>query len=132
MKKLIFIQFALSLLIFTGCDLSSEHNLGSGSNTTVSKIDKKNSSFYTDIILGEIVDYNFDKRFILIYRNASDKAKEYCNLQDSLWMQQQGKNALQYWIIEKDKEIVYGPLEKKEYLDKRQELKIPEKLMVNE
>lgn len=113
MKKLIFIQFALSLLIFTGCDLSSEHNLGSGSNTTVSKIDKKNSSFYTDIILGEIVDYNFDKRFILIYRNASDKAKEYCNLQDSLWMQQQGKNALQYWIIEKDKEIVYGPLEKK-------------------
>jgi hypothetical protein len=126
-------------LILTGCDLSSEHNLGSGyyllgsgSNTTVSKIDKKNSSFYTDIILGEIVDYNFDKRYILIYRNASDKAKEYCNLQDSLWMQQQGKNALQYWIIEKDKEIVYGPLEKKEYLDKRQELKIPETLMVNE
>src|SRR4051812_18418407 len=109
MKK-IFKGFKAMLFVLTimSCNLESEHDLGngyyllgSGANTTISKIDKKNSSFYDDVILGEVTYYSFDKKFILIFRTASEKAKIY-NGDNPLWEKQKGKDSLQYWIIEKE------------------------------
>lgn len=128
--------FVFILVIpFGGCNFESEHNLGSNyyllgdeGNTVVSK-DIKDKRLFDDVILGEIVDYDFDEKFILIFRNASVKAKPF--FQDhTLWNQQHGKDSIQLWIIEKTEGKIYGPLDLAEYLDKRKLLKIPETLKV--
>jgi hypothetical protein len=80
---------------------------------------------YDDIILGKIVDCVFDRDYILVYRNASQRAKVYFNLEDSLWNKQKGKDTLQFWIIRKADGTVYGPMTKEEYVQKTEKLKIP-------
>ena len=139
MKRLIVIQIFIVAIGFTGCSFdSSEHDLGSGyhllgneGHLNVCKELKNKTEKYEDVILGKVVDYDFDGKFILIFRDASERVQSYFNSvvkDDSLWNKQQGKANLQYWIIEKDKDIIFGPLEKAEYFIKRKELKVSENL----
>lgn len=127
------------LVFVIGCALEGEYNLGGGyyllgdgANTTISKMQQTRRAFYNDIILGRIVDCTFDKDYILVFRNASERAKVYFNLQDSLWKKQKGKDTLQFWIIDKSDGTVYGPMEKEEYLRKREYLKIPKDVKLKE
>jgi Protein of unknown function (DUF3997) len=103
--------------------------LGSHVNTTISR-QIKNDRNFEDVILGEIVGYDFDKRFILIQRNASDEAKDFFR-DHPLWKNQVGKTANQYWIIDKDDDKVYGPLDSLQFLSQRDALKISSALQFN-
>jgi hypothetical protein len=124
----------IALFSILGCSLESEHNLGSDfyllgdqENTVVSKKVPNKRGVYDDVILGKIEDYEFDKKFILIYRNASESSRIYFE-NHPLWEAQKGKDTLQYWIIDKERNSIIGPLRKSEYLVNRKEMKIPSDL----
>ncbi len=138
--KFFLFTFSFFLLTLNGCiPLESEHNLGDGyylfgdgANTSIVKQVEGKTGIYDGAILGEIVDYSFNNKFIVVYRNASQQAKVYNNLQDSLWEVQAGKDSLQFWIINKLDGAVYGPMQKEEYLHKREYLKIPKAVKLKE
>ena len=128
------------LMIIASCtvgELESYPDLGNGyylmgqdnSATAIAKEIK--SGVYNPIILGQILEYAYDKKFIVVYRNASLKAKLFF-FNDPKWEEQKGKDSLQYWIIEKDKNKVWGPLNKQEYKRERDSLKISEKIHLKE
>lgn len=112
------------------CDLESEHNLGSGyyligtkSNTSVVKKVEGKKGIFDGVILGEIVEYKFNDGYILILRNASDKAKSY-NENDPLGELQKGDSTIQYWIIQKVNNKVFGPMSISEYKSRKKQLNI--------
>jgi hypothetical protein len=136
-KHLYWVFLSFFMFLATSCSLESEHNLGNGyyllgseANTVISEEVQGKDGVYNDVILGKIVDYDFDKKFIIVFRNASEKAKSYFE-DHPLWAQQKGKNPIQYWIIVKSKRTIYGPFDNPEFLIKRKELGIPDDLTVN-
>lgn len=137
-------KFFLFVVVFfvtlNGCiPMEAEYNLGNGyylfgdgANTSIAKKVEGKKGIYDGVILGEIVDYSFNKKFIVIYRIASKRAKVYNNLQDSLWKMQAGKDSLQFWIINKLNGAVYGPRQKGEYLHEREYLKVSKSVKLKE
>lgn len=68
-----------------------------------------------------------NKDFILISRLVTEY--DYRDRDaDSVWLVQNSNDSLQYWIIEKQKSNVTGPLNEKEFQKARIELTIPEDL----
>lgn len=133
MHRILFIGF---LFCLSGCG-EEEHSLGSGyyiigsgPNTAVVKKDSRYT--YDGVILGQIVKYSFDKDFIVVFRNASKEAEVFFGSDDSLWIGQRGIDSLQYWIVEKEGNNVFGPLSKPEYSGKMRELSVPEKLRIKD
>ena len=127
------------LVLFSGCVMESEHNLGDGyyllgneGNTVISKRIKGREDVYEDIILGKISDYDLNEDFIILLRDASDKYNMYFESQSSLWSKQKGKGHIQYWIIEKVKNVIVGPLQKSEYVRYREKLNIPDDLTLKQ
>ena len=79
--------------------------------------------------MGEIVDYCFNEDFIFIYRKISDEVKNHFN--DHPFTEiMRGGDTLQYWTIQKKKDIIIGPLQKNDYYLKRIELNIPKNLQL--
>ncbi len=130
MKKIIRFYLSLSLIMTGtfGCSLDYDRNLGDGyfingyGVTTViyKKVDPKQDD---EILLGEIVDYSFDDNFILIYREVTKEVKAFFN-DHSRYEIMRGGDTIQYWIINKKKNIIIGPLHKDVYLLKCKELSV--------
>lgn len=119
------------LLLPKAGELESYPSLGNGyylmGNDSFSMaIVKENESkkeVYDILILGQILKYNYDKKYIIVYRNASTKARVFF-FNNPKWEEQSGKDSLQYWIIEKNKRQIFGPLNKQDYKWKRDSLKM--------
>ncbi|WP_316794729.1 hypothetical protein [Pedobacter frigoris] len=118
------------LLFASSCNFEGEINLGSGyfllgdeGNTAICK-KITNYDAYSSVILGEILDYDYDSESIIILRKASEAAKVYFNTQEDLWNKQKGADSIQYWIIIKDKDIIKGPLTGKEFLSEKRKLNL--------
>jgi len=136
MKKVIRFYLSLSLIMTGafGCTLDKERNLGDGyfitgygaSTEIYKKVSKKEDK---EILLGEIVDYSFNDNFILIYRKISEDVKEFLN-DRSRYEIMRGGDTIQYWIIDKKKNIIIGPLHKDVYLLKCKELSIPNNIQI--
>lgn len=94
----------------------------SASSAIVKEGDNKGRG-YSILILGQVKRYNYDKKFIIVYRNASEEAKLFY-FDNPLWQEQRGKDSLQYWIIKKSDNKIFGPLNKLGYQRKRDSLKI--------
>ena len=130
MKNNIIIYLYLLLILTSAfsCTLDKDRNLGNGYfltgygvNTVIyKKISKKEDK---EILLGEIVDYKFDNNFILIFRKVSDDIKEFLNDRSNFEIMR-GGDTIQYWIIDKKRNIIIGPLHKDVYLLKCKELRI--------
>jgi hypothetical protein len=82
---------------------------------------------YKDIkIYGNVISVNSNKNFIIaIQETDSSNANEI----NSIIVK---KRYLKYYIIAKETDSVYGPYGKEEYLQKRMELNIPQKLILKE
>lgn len=82
---------------------------------------------YEDIkIHGEVISVNHDNDFIIAIREKKDS---------SIIIGKQSSNVnrnVQYFIIEKKSDSVYGPFDKEKYLQKRTELNVPEELKLKE
>lgn len=138
-RILLFFFIVINSISFPGCVTESEHNLGEGyyllgndGNTVISKRVKSKDGIYEDLILGKISDYDFDENFIILLRDASDRYNVYFENQSLLWSKQKGTSRIQYWIIEKAKNQILGPLQKGEYLRYREKLNIPIDLKLKE
>lgn len=126
MKSYLFIAM---LFMLSGCtlgELEGERDLGGryyllgyGSRSTISRQHSDKSSLYDDVLMGEIVDYDFDDNFIIAFRLASKEASLYGG--GELWDKQRGIDSFQYWIIKKG-DTAIGPLSKLGFQRKRVEL----------
>lgn len=136
MKKIKLLYFYLLIISLAGCTEDIDRNLGNGYFLTgygVTTVIFKHYKGGGDdqILLGEIVDYSFDDRFILVYRKVSDKVINYFN--DHPYSEiMRGGDSIQYWIIQKQIDSTLGPFHKEEYLLKRSKLKVPNSLQLKE
>ena len=119
----------LLVMTFASCHETSKLALGSDyylmgdkENPASIKLVHGIGDGFDDIILGEIVDYNMDPKFILIHRKVSDKARAIFE-DNPLWLKQ-NKGADQYWIIDKKYDGINGPLDYSGYLEKRKQLQV--------
>lgn len=76
---------------------------------------------FSDVkIHGNIISVNSNRDFVIAIQQFKDISNSNKNKQ------------LNYFIIAKKADIVYGPFKKEEYLQKREEVGVPEELNLNE
>ena len=127
----------LILILLTGCTYDYERNLGGDyvitgyeKTTVISKEIPGRVTEYKEVLLGEIVDCDFDRDFIIVYREVSEEARMFWG--DHPYSEIfRGGDSTQFWIIQKNSDVIYGPLNKNEYLDKRNELRISDNIKLH-
>lgn len=153
MKKFIFISTIVVLAMITSCskfpDVGNGYELDYNGRGDVSLIKcLREGDAPTVFIYGHILDYAFDPTFIVVVERPRDSVPECTgtisgmtkNKCDEAFEQSTFK---QYWIINKKERSefnevtkiysnVYGPFQKQEYLQKREELGIPKELKLKE
>ena len=137
MKKLVQIIFTLLLTAeLTSCreDMqkqtlgSNYYLIGNKENPASIKVVHSLGDNFEDVILGEIIDYNKDPKFILIHRKITDKAKAF--FEENILWEKQNKYPDQYWIIDKMYDGINGPLNYKEYIARRKELQVSDGIRI--
>ncbi|MEO6844891.1 MAG: hypothetical protein ABI184_06940 [Ginsengibacter sp.] len=82
------------------------------------------------VLVTSIKDYANSDSFIIAYRNLN----QMFYLRDSSdenWQEKNHNDSIQFWIINKYIDSLYGPYNKTEYLKFKKELKIPNSLKLN-
>jgi hypothetical protein len=137
------IYFLLLLLTLASCDLSvlsalkdsPNYDLGDGyfienyqeDNSVISKRSKEDETSEI-IIYGKIIDYRSNDSFIIVFRRDSIETNRY--FQGIKEYEEQKGDVEQYWIIDKRKDKIYGPLNKKTFYNARKNLGVPEYLKI--
>jgi len=84
-------------------------------------------NIFSDIkIHGNVISVDNNKDFIIAIQNADSSNIEKTNSSIA------EKNSLNYFIIVKKSNLIYGPFNKEEYLQKRDELRVPKELKLKE
>lgn len=96
--------------------------LGSGSKDIAGK---RNVARVTSI-----KDYAKNDSFIIAYRNLNQMSYSKDST-DENWQEKNYNDSIQFWIINKYIDSLYGPLNKAEYLELKKELKVPNSLKLN-
>jgi hypothetical protein len=89
-------------------------------------VKKLNNGADSQIIMGGIVDYKYDGRYFIAYRELSEQVRNEFLTYD--YDEIMNGPSWQYWIIDKKRNICLGPLSKDTYLLKRIEMKVPPNL----
>ncbi len=152
MKIKIFISTIVLLRIITSCsehkypDLGDGYKFEAGDGNSLAIVNFEN----TVMVGTEILDYSFDSTFIIVSQRPWDVP----NVPGIEGMTYDKRNVafenskfVQYWIINKKEKgeysldtltklakysNVYGPFQKQEYIQKREELGIPKELKLKE
>jgi len=138
----------VSLMIITGCskypDLGDGYKFDYDGKYTLAIVNSNNTLLINETIL----DYAFDSTFIIVTQRPWDsipniKAMNYSEATEAF----EKSTFRQYWIINKKEKSeysldtlsnlarysnVYGPFKKGDYLRKREELNVPQKLVLKE
>jgi hypothetical protein len=147
MKKFIFISTIFISVIMTGCtkfpDIGVGYKLDYNSVGDIGIVNSKNSY----LVYGHILEYTFDSTFIIVAERPRDSVPECLYLKGEKFKDCERafekSTFRQYWIIDKrQKSIfdektriysnVYGPYNRKKYLEKIKALSIPKKLELKE
>ncbi len=97
------------------------------------------------VISAYIVDINYDSDFIIVDQKPLDsiwgpvvtidstpqREKKFENDREAIEYLEKS-NIHNFWIINKKLKEVYGPMQKREYAERRKELKIPKELVLKE
>jgi len=129
MDKITGIIITFSLVILQSCVVDQTKNLGSG--YTFRDEGGSMKEIYHDFpniggqVPATIVSFDYDKDFII--------AKQQPKLpQNPLYERQfeynNGENSFYYWLVNKKKHIVIGPLDSTSFFKIKKELKVSEKL----
>jgi len=148
MKNFALTLTIVSLMIITGCskypDLGDGYKLDSDGRYTLQIVNFENTIMVSSCIL----EYTFDSTFVIVSQRPWDsipgiKAMNYSESNKAF----EKSTFRQYWIINKKEKSeysldsltrlarysnVYGPFTKNEYLQKREELKIPKELILKD
>jgi len=132
MKKALF-SLIIILIVFlaSSCTSKFKKNLGNDyflmgekENPPSIRLVRGVNDIYEDVILGEIVDFQADAKYMLIHRKITDKAK--LIFEDNPLWKKQLRGIDQYWIIDIKVDGIFGPLDYNEYLVQRKTLEISE------
>ena len=127
-----FLLLILLIFIFHNCGRVSEIHLGNnyyyvsegGKKTFISLRNKEKLAIEKDIIMPTIVEYKYNNEYVIVYRVITEEmSKFYKDTNDEDWNKQLGMD-IQYWLIEKHKNKVIGPLDKRHFSQIRDSLKI--------
>ncbi len=108
----------------------------------------RNFEYLKENIYSEVIDYCYNEDFILvkqkpnkkyhikallfeledIYSSSRSKFLADSLINNDVYYKQIFDNEINYWIIDNKNEILLGPFQKKKYLHKRNDLKIPQEL----
>ncbi len=150
MRKFIF-YFMILILVPIGCKRFP--NLGNGYQLSYNGMNDisiikclKEGDAPTIIIYGHILDYTFDSTFIIVAECPRDSVPGIKIMTQPEYQEAFEQSTFrQYWIINKIEKSeysmdtltrlarysnVYGPFKKHEYLQKREDLKIPKALVL--
>ena len=149
MKKLIIISTIVVLAMITSCskfpDVGNGYELdynGMGDVYLVKVLRKGDAP--TVFIHGHILDYAFDPTFIVVAERPRDSVPGMGSMTKNKYDEAFEKSTFrQYWIINKKEESkfneatkiysnVYGPFNREEYLQKREELGVPKELQLTD
>ncbi|RTL48892.1 MAG: DUF3997 domain-containing protein [Sphingobacteriales bacterium] len=148
MKKFIFVLTIAIFIMITGCskfpDLGDGYRFDSDGKYTLEIVNFEN----TVMIGPHILEYAFDSTFIIASQRPWDSIP---NIRTMTYKESneafENSTFLQYWIINKKEKSeysldtlsklacysnVYGPFDKQEYLQKREELGVPKELQLKE
>jgi len=139
MKKNLILIFIISVLQFFNAGCNDEQDLGDNYyylplyeaidvGYPNGSIIYKSPQIYLirDVkVPGDVISVDKDKKYII----AVKEEHEPYNQRD---IKKTYKRNLQYYIIVKETDSVYGPYNKKEYFLKRKEIRVPENLVLNE
>jgi uncharacterized protein DUF3997 len=133
MKKFAFVLSLAILTIILGCskypDLGDEYRFINEGKNALEIVNSKN----TVIISQSILEYAFDSTFVIASQRPWDSIPNIRTMNYKESNKAFEKSTFQqYWVIDKSNDDVYGPLKKDEYLQKRDELKIPKELELKE
>ncbi len=117
MKQVVVFTF-LGLLV-TSCIHGDYWDLGNGYSYSEKSICKQNEKGVdTLVIFPEIIDYAYNEQFIVAHQNFDSAALD----NDTVWFgkdikyyQQMKLQGRTFWVIDKIKEKIYGPLDKNRY-----------------
>ena len=149
-KRMLVLSLLLSILNLTSCTDSDSLPLGNGYRISYSYrgaqrsiLNNKNSVF----VGTHILNYSYDSTFIVAVQRPQDSIKE-CTYESnetfSVCEEAFNKSTFkQYWIINKKQESVfdektarysnvYGPYNKQTFTSKREELGVPQSLVLKE
>lgn len=152
MKKFKFISTLIVFSILTSCsehkypDLGKGYKFDTGDGNSLAIVNSQN----TVMISMEILDYAFDSTFIIVSQRPWD-VPDVPGIKDMTYSQRneafEKSTFQQYWIINKKEKgeysldtlsklarysNVFGPFDRQEYLQKREELGIPRELNLKE
>ncbi len=117
MKQVVVFTF-LGLLVIS-CSHGDYWDLGNGYSFCEKGIYKQNEQDVDTLVLfPEIIDYAYNEQFIVAHQNFDSAAFD----NDTVWFgkdikyyQQMKLQGRTFWIIDKIKEKIYGPLDKNRY-----------------
>lgn len=136
------LTLAILLMALCACNKKKSVNLGNGFRYD---IDPVISSDYvilgpyknTYAISGHVSKFNFDSIFIIVEQMPRDLIMKDINTNFDMTFKEQEKkieesSLRQFWVINKIKDSIYGPFDRQEYLQKREELGVPKELELKE
>lgn len=131
LKKFLELFIFYTIIIFnTNCTSDYSKDLGCGYIYRDEGCEEK-EIFCEQVNGGEIpitiLDYNYDRHYI-IAKQKPQKDDSNILLYDNIYEYKYGYDTIYYWIILKDYKKVIGPLTKDEYINARNQYKIPQKL----
>ena len=111
--------FILIGLLVTSCIHGDYWDLGNGYSFCEKGIYKQNEQGVDTLVLfPEIIDYAYNERYIVAYQKFDPASLD----NDTVWQrkeiryyQQMKKQKKIYWVIDKVKDTIYGPLDKNRY-----------------
>ena len=117
MKQVVVFTF-LGLLVISGCH-GDYWDLGNGYSFCEKGIYKQNEQGVDTLVLfPEIIDYAYNERYIVAYQKFDPALLD----NDTVWFgkdikyyQQMKLQGRTFWIIDKVKDTIYGPLDKSRY-----------------
>jgi hypothetical protein len=81
-------------------------------------------------LLSKINDYSYNDSFIVAIRNINQPFYD-ITPSDTVWQKKNGSDSIQYWIVNKIIDSLYGPFNGKEYQNMKRNLKVSNSLELN-
>lgn len=139
MKKSIRIISIIILFLIVSCgddenikleDFGHGYYIDNGNNGCIQLVGPRLNS----IILGPILEYNYNKKYIIVKEKPRYKIDTLYHLDDIENLTEADKafdkiKYYDYWIINMINDSIYGPFQKKEFYIKMNELGVPDSLL---
>jgi hypothetical protein len=115
----------MSLLLFEKCEYRNDGNtesLGRGYSIFISSHNNDILGKKNVLLVRGITDYASNDSFITVFRNVNQMSYS-LDSTDLRWEKQNLGDSLEFWIINKKNDSLYGPLNRKEFDDLKNRLK---------